>query len=69
MQSVSGSFCMHNSGFVSHDCKNESSSHQLKYFIFTALTVLWSSLDIIYNVYRSVTLIISFFRSILHLRY
>lgn len=46
--SLSGSFNMHQSGFVSYDCKNESSRHQLKYFIFTALTVLWLSLHIIY---------------------
>lgn len=59
VQSVSGSFCMHHSGFVSYDCKNESSSHQLKYFIFTDLTVFWLSLHIIYDVSHSVTLLSS----------
>lgn len=39
---------MHQSGFVSYDCKNESSSHQLKYFIFTDLTLLWFSLHVVY---------------------
>lgn len=59
MQSVSGSFCMHHSGFVSYDCKNDSSSHQLKYFIFTDLTVLWLSLHIIYEVASFVALLSS----------
>lgn len=52
--SLSLSFCMHLSEFVSYDCKNESSSHQLKYFIFTDLTVLWLSLRIICDVSHSV---------------
>lgn len=34
-------------GLFSYDCKNESSSHQLKYFIFTALTASWLSLLVI----------------------
>lgn len=59
MQSVSGSFCMHISGIVSYDCKNESSSHQLKYFIFTDRAVLWLSLRVISDVSHSVTLLSS----------
>lgn len=31
-------------GLFSYDCKNESSSHQLKCFIFTALSASWLSL-------------------------
>ena len=38
VQSVSASSCMHLSGSVSYDCRNESSNHRLKYFIFTDLT-------------------------------
>lgn len=34
VQSVSGSFCMHHSGFVSYDCKNESSKPPIKIFHF-----------------------------------
>lgn len=59
VQSVSGSFCMHISGIVSYDCKNESSSHQLKYFIFTDRAVLWLSLRVISDVSHSVTLLSS----------
>lgn len=41
VQFVSASLpCMHLSGFVSYDCKDESSKHQLKYFIFTNQTVV-----------------------------